>query len=312
MNPQDVRQNAGNDNPGNDDQLPQPMGRQAARPGKQPADDVRAVSAIERQEKIDQLRTREDLYEQYDDDRPKPSKFRKFLRFLGWMLLIVVLTAGGAFAGWYFWLRKEPPPAKPAVVQEQPAAPAAEAEAEPVNTHNSSAFLLRFDYPQTWKVTEGADNKIVAVSPPTELRLAGGRQQTGQITMTIQRKQISLPEFTAGPATAIRESEKIDYAKPSQAQRASTYISYLKYAASTANGIDGIHVTGDNGYKAQQLVPQADIVKSDPLIAITFRACNDAKCAAVVSQPATLAASAWDDTAFSKPLKTMLQSIVAD
>ena len=239
-------------------------------PKNKPMKDDEAINDIERQDAgssvgagsgvpdLGQLRTKEDALEHYDEDRPK--KRHRFLRFMAWMLLIVFLTGAGGGAAWYFWLRKEPKDTPPASQQE--ASPnqgndkAAGDVAEPTNTFNSAPFNLQFDYPETWKAGAGADNKIVATSPATKLKLVSGTTQTGQIILTIQHKQISLPAFTTGSALAIRESEKIDYKKPSQVQRASTYLSFLNYVGSTAKGIDGVYITGDFGYVKDQYVPK--------------------------------------------------------
>lgn len=275
----------------------------ASRPGNVDND----IASIERQNKIDALRTKEDYLEQYDP----PKKKRRFLRFLGWMLLIVLLTGGGAAAGWYFWLGKEPKAVLDTSQTDQSPAAATPpaAKEEPTETHTSSAFLLEFAYPEGWTVTEGADNKIVAVSPAMKLKAASGSAQIGQVMLTIQHKQVSLPRYKDTEALAAIESEKIDYKKPSQVQRASTYISFLDYLSSAGKGVDEIYVTGDNGYQANQYIPQADVIKSDPLIAFSFRKCADDKCA-TPGEAISIAASAWQDASFSKPLKTMLQSIV--
>ncbi len=276
-----------------------------------PVEPVNPIADIERQEKIDHLRAEE----QMRATRQKP-KSHKVLRFFGWMLLIVLLTTAGATAGWYFWLRNVPktmPGTAEKAQQTVPApAPKPAEVAEPVETHTSAAFQLQFDYPKTWKVVEAADNKITATSPATKLKTAAGSTQNGQIVMTIRFKQASLPEFKDGNARAVLESEKIAYAKPSQSQRASTYISFLKYAATTAKGVDGVYVTGDNGYQKDQDIPLTDIAKADPLITITFFSCADATCSPATRPPVALAPGAWQDAAFSKPLKDILQSIVVE
>lgn len=306
------------------------------RPYQKPDSAGQTVADIERQEKIERLRAQKaddelfgpDADAAYDATGPvgpdgqqkpvKPKKKHRFLRFLGWMLLIVLLTGGGAAAGWFLLLRDDVQKSKSANGQSTapPPAPTPPAEADaPTETHNSAPFLLQFDYPQGWKVADNPDNTITAVSPAMKLKVASAgvspATQTGQVVMTVRHKQISLPEFKAGNAEAIIESEKINYAKPSQAQRASTYVSFLSYADSAVKGIDGIYVTGDNGYQKGQAIPLADVSKSDPLITISFRKCDDEKCTRP-GAAVTLAATEWQNTTFSKPLKTMLQSIVAE
>jgi hypothetical protein len=256
------------------------------------------------------LKTREDYLIQYDDDRPK--KRHRFLRFLGWMLLIVVLTGAIGGSVWYFALRKVPkeetkPQGNSGAIVNDTEKPAV--KEDPTEVYNATAFNMQFDYPQDWKVANGANNTVVASSPATKLKLASGKTQTGQINLTVQHKQSSLPEFQKGNALAVRESQKINYKKPSQVQRASTYLSFLNYSESTSKGIDGVYITGDFGYVKDQYVAQDDVAKADPLIRLTFRGCNDDKCA-TVGDPVTLAPTAWDDTTFTKPLQTMLESIV--
>jgi hypothetical protein len=280
-------------------------------PEKRNSVEEQAINDIEQREKTDPLRTNEDFEVPYDP--PKKKKQHKFLRkiaaFIGWMLLIVALTGAGAGAAWYFWLKDEPKN-KPAT-QEETAAPTppAAAEAEETETYTSSVFLLQFDHPKDWKVSEGTDNKLVAVSPVNEFKTVSGGKQKGQTLFTIQHKQASLPDFKDGSALAIRESEKIDYKKPSQTQRASTYVSFLNYATSAGKGLDGIYITGDNGYQKNQYIPMVDIAKSDPLITITFRSCDDDKCA-TPGKALTVSADSWSDDKFAKPLRSLLQSII--
>lgn len=265
------------------------------------------------------LPTREDLIAQYDEDRPKKGKrlLMVVLRLFGWIFVTALITGIIAAAGWYFWLSKDKDN-QPATDEssentssdQQPADATTEQDtAEATNNFNSVAFGLQFDYPQSWQATEGVDNKVVATSPATQLQMAGGGTQNSQIMLTVQHKQASLPEFTKGSALAAIESEKIDYAKPSQVQRASTYISFLSYATSSVKGIDGVYITGDSGYVQNQYIPQDDVVKSDPLIMVTFRACDDEKCT-TPGAAVTLNASAWGDTELAGQVKRILKSIV--
>lgn len=298
------------------DDKPQGMGSESppqrlTPPQKRSSVEEQTIKDIERQEKIDRLRTNEDFEVPYD--LPKKKKQHKFLRkiaaFIGWMLLIVALTGAGAGAAWYFWLKDEPKNKSATQEESTTPTPPPAAEVEETESYTSNVFQLQFDHPVGWKVSEGQDNKLVAVSPVTEFKMVSGSKQKGQVLFTIQHKQASLPDFKDGSALAIQESEKIDYKKPSQTQRASTYVSFLNYAASTGKGIDGIYITGDNGYVKDQYIPMADIAKSDPLITITFRSCDDDKCA-VPGKPLTVSASSWGDNVFTKPLRSLLQSII--
>ena len=263
-----------------------------------------------RQKKIQRLRIAESGSGEYDDEK-KPHRF---LHFMGWMLLIVVLTGGAGFAGWHFWLRHEQP-AKQAAVAPAPPPPSKPAET-PTENYNSVAFLLQFDYPAAWKVAETDSNKLTVTSTNLQLKAVSSndvtKQVVGQVIVTFQHKQPSLPEFAAGDALAARESDHMDYARPSQSQRASTYLSFLNYTDSITKGrkgIDDIYVTGDSGYVKDQIIPQADIIRADPLISVSFRSCPDTKCS-TPGQPLTLSQASWDDASFKQPVMKLLQSII--
>ncbi len=289
------------------------------------------IADIERQDKIEQLRTEEATQAETEAiarEKRRMSFGRKLVRFFGWILLIALLTGGAAAGLWYFLLKDDMPAAGTDGVggknrQSQtlpPPTPPATTTA-PVETYNSTGLQLQFDYPKGWKVTE--DNKVTAISPPMQLKTTSGNSaglaQPGEIVLTIRPTQTSLTEFKDGNASASLASEKINYAKPSQGQRASTYISFLSYAPSSssavsgaaAKGLDGVYVTGDNGYQLNQAIPLVDVAKANPLITVTFQACPEATCAAnSARQPLTLAAASWKDEKIAKPVKAMLQSLV--
>lgn len=277
---------------------------------------VDPIADIERQEKIEQLQAEEAERAEaalIAKQRKKLSFGRKLLGLFGWLFLIALLTGGAAAAVWFLWLKNDKPMTdNKSDQQSQAVAPPTPVQAvDPVETYNSSRLFLQFDHPKEWKVTE--DNKVVAVSPPTKFKTPAGSTQIGEIVLTIRSAQTTLPEFKDGDARAIVESEKINYAKPTQTQRAASYISLLAYAGMTSKGLDGIYVTGDNGYLADQLVSMADIIQASPLISVTFQACPEATCAAnSARKPLTIATTSWKDEKFAKPIKTMLQSLVIE
>ena len=130
---------------------------------------------------------------------------------------------------------------------------------------------------------------------------------TGQIVFTIRDKQQALPEFDSGNAVAARPSEKIAYVKPAPGQRANTYLSFLRYMDS-ANGLDGIYITGDTGYTLDQAIPKADFVPIEPVVSLTFFRC-DGNCSGD-NLAMSITPTSWDDKDFSNPLKALLQSLV--
>ena len=217
--------------------------------------------AAERQDRIDELRKEAEAA-----DLGLPKRKHRFIRsvahFFGWILLIIVLTAAGGYAGWHYLLKPNTPAKTTDSAAQRAAAtsaatPAASSDSAHTKHYESPNFSLSLDYPQDWIVTD-TTAKLTIASPIKQLKSGSSTVQNEQTTLTIQPKQVSSPAFKSGNATAIRESEKIAYAKPSQTQRANSYVSFLAYAGaassnSSSAGLDGIYVTGDNGYQIGQV-----------------------------------------------------------
>lgn len=170
--------------------------------------------------------------------------------------------------------------------------------------YDSPNFYLGFDYPSNWTVNDNGGPQMTVVSPVVKLKDAQSQTVNGKIIMTIRNKSEKLTEFDKGNAIAILNSEKITYTKPTQTQRGDTYISFLNYASSPSDGLDGVYITGDNGYQKDQAIPLVDISKSDPVISVTFQKCTEGKCT-----PLTVGEKSWSDPSFSKPIKSLLESL---
>ncbi|MDB5161054.1 MAG: hypothetical protein JWO96_434 [Candidatus Saccharibacteria bacterium] len=217
-------------------------------------------------------------------------------------VLIAILLA--AIAAGVYWFALKPKPVTKTTSQNtasQTPAKAAGQIAATTKSYSSSNFYLTFSYPQDWTVTDNGGGIMTVKSPSLNLKNATGQTVEGNIILTIRDKTQKLTEFDKGNATATRASDKIAYTKPAQTQRGSTYISFLQYASTTSTGaLDGVYITGDNGYQKAQAIPLVDITKVDPVISVTFLN----KAGTSMSIPD----SQWYDTSFSGPLKTMLES----
>lgn len=244
----------------------------------------------------------------YDEYQPPQQPAKEQRRSHKWLIILVVLilVAGGAGAYWYIGHKPKQPAAKTNTSAKQTAA----LIASQTQNHSSPDFNLSFDYPTDWTVTDTlGSGAVTARSPALQLKDTQNQNFTGQIVFTIRGKQLPLPEFDKGNATAIRVSEKIAYSKPSASQRGSTYISFLNYASSAGSTLDGIYITGDVGYQKDQAIPKADIVPIDPVVSVSFVKCANSSCN-TDGTAAGVAPAMWDDAAFSGPLKKMLQSLV--
>ncbi len=233
-----------------------------------------------------------------------PSQWKRWTAWLGIVIAIFVVLLIG-----YKFLQKKPP----STTTQTPANSQSQSnQSQPTITtatknYASQNFALSFDYPQDWTVADNGNGIMTVKSPSMILTDSSGQAQKTFIVLTFRNKTQKLTEFDAGNATAERDSSKIAYAKPTQTQRADTYLSFLRYAKSTA-GIDGIYITGNSGYKSVQVIPGTDISKVDPVINYAF--IRDTTGTKVAEGPVTIASSVWDNSTFSTSLLNILKSLV--
>lgn len=242
--------------------------------------------------------------------QPKPPKQHKKHKRWPWILLLVVLLAAGAAAYYWFTVRKAAAPAKPATASQQTDSTAQSsstgtplAQSTATKHYDSSNYLLGLDYPDTWSVADAA-TKLTVTSPAFTLTDADGKQVSTHAQVVIRSRQTTLAEFSGGNGVAALQSQKLTYKKPTQNQRAQTYLTFVRYANSPA-GLDALYITGDNGYQAGQSVPMSDIVQTDPLISVIFLQCNAADCS---GSPTALHISA--DVWNNKPLNAQVSSVL--
>jgi hypothetical protein len=176
----------------------------------------------------------------------------------------------------------------------------------PTEMYSSTNQNLTFVYPTDWKVQE-TSTIIAATSPTMKLTNYTRSLVTGRVLFQIRAPGVALSEFSAGAATAVLNSQIIDYATPASGQRASTYISFLNYASSKGTGIDGVYVSGNTGYQTGQTAPESDIQAVDPVVSVTFEQCTNKTCSS--TKPLTIATKSWSTKDFSNPLLAMIESL---
>jgi len=258
-----------------------------------------------------------------DDDFPKPEhdkdvQYTRVERLMGYapakrshkwfrgaaiVILVIAVVAGGFYAAKHVHFGSKNA-AKPTPVKvNTPAQTAVKTK-----DYTSTNFNLSLSYPQSWGVLDSGNGKLTVTSPVLQLKNMSGRSVAARAVVTIQNRPTGLPEFKTGSAVAAIDSEKISYTHPTSTQRAQTYISFLSYATTKGSGLDAIFVTGDNGYQKGQAIPESDVLKTDPLITVSFTQCADTACSSG-GTALSLAATAWSDTAVSAPVKTILTSL---
>jgi len=260
------------------------------------------------QEEADR-RTRIEYLRSLTGKQPKPKKrfWRKLLSMLITLIVIAGLTAG---VFWYFSRAAETQKTNQAASSQKKTGATDQVVAAKTKHYAATALGLGFDYPENWKVNDSDSSKILVASPAGKIKTVSGSAD-GQVIFMIQAKQSTLPAFKKGSGTATRVSEKIAYAKPTQNQRAQTYMTFVSYPGASTAGIDSVYITGDLGYQKDQDVPEKDLIGGDPLVSMFFASCKSGACATdPVTTHVTVADSSWTDSdVLVKAVKAVLTSL---
>ncbi|HLG90969.1 MAG TPA: hypothetical protein VI336_02295 [Candidatus Saccharimonadales bacterium] len=243
-------------------------------------------------------------------DYEKPQKPRNPIwKKLGITAAVLVLVAAlGAGGYWFYKNRKSDDKTAGTSQTTQSTAPTAEKITTETKKFESASFKLSFDYPGNWAASEDNPEEVTVLSPGVKLKSVDGKDVTGQIYFRIRAKGQPLQGFENGNAVAVLDSQKIAYTNPTQVQRASTYISFLRYADNT-QGLDAIYISGDLGYEKDQDILKSDIEKVDPIISIELYLCPDSGCKEI-SGVYGISEEIWNDEEISGPLTSMLESLV--
>lgn len=243
-----------------------------------------------------------------DSIRPSSRRWR-------WVVIAVILIAAAA-GSYLLWNRTKtsthnPPSTQSRVNPNSQTTASATTKVLQTTTkeYSSTEFVgLSFKIPSNWQVHEASGSGLLtAISPALSLKDASGNTTSTAVLLKIRTKQQPLPEFDKGNAVAIRASEKLAYTQPSASQRGSTYLSFLQFASTNRPGLDGVYITGDVGYQVGQAIPKADLTPIDPVISLSFVACNAA--CSPTNASVTVASTTWDDSTLSTALKGLLGSL---
>jgi hypothetical protein len=230
------------------------------------------------------------------------------------VLLVLVLLAAAIAGSYWFGSRKAAAPAQ--TTTKATTAPKQKAMTKPValKHYDSTTYTLGLDYPETWTLSDTAA-RLSLQSPSTEVKTSDGSTSNVRAVITIQNPQTTsgakpsvLDNFPADGAVATVSSDKLSYKKPTEVQRAETYLSYLSYGS--AKGLDRLFLTGDNGYQQGQLVPVSDVSKGNPLVGVAFATCTNNDC--VVSDNPTyqnLERAAYKSSELAKQVTAILESL---
>jgi hypothetical protein len=239
---------------------------------------------------------------------PRRSHHRYLRALIGLIALLVV----GVILAWTLGGKPKVKPKSTASAASHStlAKSSSQAASIPTQTYTSSDFGLSLHYPDGWDVVDSGSGPMTVTSRPMTLVSATGQSLTGEVIVTIQ-KQGQLPTaFNGGTDLAVLNSQLISYTNPSTTQNSQTYISFVQYSATnTKGGLDGIYVTGNDGYSKDQVIPASDINQINPLITITFTKCGNSSCSTNLT-PLTIASTSWASSVLQKSVLTLLTSLV--
>lgn len=236
----------------------------------------------------------------------KPKSVAKIFMTLLLVLVVLAVIGGGTYWVLTHKTTKKSTATTKASASSQPAS--VTKIASNTTQYNSSDYGLALNYPSDWTVNDVAGNNMTVTSPALQLVGSGSQTFTGQVVLTIQNQQTTIPPLAAGTAVAALESQKLTYKSPTPDQRAQTYLTFVNYAGATGS-LNALYITGDNGYQVGQTVPMSDLTQDDPLISVTFTKCSDTTCKAAPTA-ATITSGSWSsDTGLAKPVVAMLESL---
>lgn len=247
------------------------------------------------------------------DNFVPPVKPKHILGGLLKILVVLVVVAALVVGG--LWFLKHHKSSKPvaapkATSTSSQANPSGIAIATKTTHYDSTNYALGVDYPTDWTVNDTAGSKLAITSPALQLQDSNKQTFAGQIVFTVQSRQTSLPLFAPGHAVAAMASQKLTYKSPTPNQRAQTYLTYVNYSGGSST-IDALYITGDNGYTVTQGIPEGDMTKDDPLVSISFLKCADTACK-TPGTATSISAGDWQNSSLSKPLISLLQSLVIE
>lgn len=252
----------------------------------------------------------EEEHKRWLAEHPLPKVAQKKPRRKGPLIVVAVIIALLFAAGAFYWfgVRKAAAPAPSTQSQTtQQSSKQTEQTAEKQTKHyDSTQHTLSIDYPSDWVLSD-TDEAFTLTSSPYDFTDATGAKARGKLVFSIQDQQSAIPGYPANGATAVLDSDKLAYKKPSASQRAETYLSYLGYQNTT--GLDSLFITGDNGYKTDQQVPQTDLTGMNTLVSTKFLKCENQACTNPTAA-LSVQASSWKASTAAKDVQAAIESLV--
>ncbi len=236
-----------------------------------------------------------------------PKKSSNKLGLIIGIVIALVLIGGGAYAFIHYAKHKPIKHISNTSHKQQTVSSSTSTGSLPTNSYTSTAFSFTVNYPTTWTVSSQGNSSVSISSPSMALTSATGKSVNGKIVFNVFN-QGQLPAAFGSGSVAVLDSQDLNFSSPTPYQAAQTYISFVQYPATTAKGgLDGIYVTGNNGFVKDGSIAGAQVNQVSPLIYFNFVECKNRACTNTV--PLTISSNMWSSTSFSTPLINIIKSL---
>ena len=234
----------------------------------------------------------------------KTSKL--WLYISGAIALIVIVL--GVFALLHYTNHKTPKRQNSSTHKSSPAVSTkSPATNVPTTNYTSTAFNFTVTYPTTWTVSAQGNSSVSISSPAMSLTSDLGKTVKGEVVFNVFN-QGQLPAAFGSSSVAVLDSQDLNFANPTSYQAAQTYISFVQYPATTVKGgLDGIYVTGNNGFVKDGSISGAQVNQVSPLIYFNFVLCKNQACSNTV--PLTVSSTIWNSSSFSTEIDNIVKSL---
>jgi hypothetical protein len=174
-------------------------------------------------------------------------------------------------------------------------------------SYSSSAFGFNINYPDSWQVSSSTTTSVELSSPVVSLTSDTGKELNGKVVMSVVN-QGQIPASFGSSSVAVLDSVDLSFNNPTASQAAQSYLSFIQYPATVVKGgLDGIYLTGNNGYLKDDTIPSSDINQMSPLIYLSFLKCNNSACTS--SSPLSISSTMWSNSNFSKAITDTIKSL---
>lgn len=245
---------------------------------------------------------------------PPPKKRSKLIWIIPLAIFALIALGSGAFMAWRLLSDsgdqkqntatkaedKQQAETSPTETESQTSTPATSAEPK---TFISDTYNLELTHPGNWTAEEGdsteanTPGKVITItSKPAQVPTADGKTTPVIAQVLIRPKGARIAHATNGSSyKTVVASTSLDYAKPSEIQRAETNLSPIHDTAITtaADGYEQVLVTGSKAYAKDADVKLADLAAMEPFVSIAFYACPTEPCTADSDSLISLATSTW-------------------